>query len=114
MRFSQFGLIAVVAVIAIVAVIAVPGKRSSPRETASHSETVAKADFKGTWPFSVSRGTLRCSPPRSVLFDTTNGYEYGLNAAARADGYAPPDAIRSAPAASLTDLVNRGLALCRG
>jgi hypothetical protein len=119
---SQFAIIGIAAVVAIVVVILVPGKSSAPNSsapnssapgrTASHSEAVAKATFKGAWPFTVDHGTVLCSPPRSILFDTTNGYEYGLNAAARSDGYAPPDAIRSGRKVPLTDLVERGLKLC--
>jgi hypothetical protein len=50
-----------------------------------HSATISRATFKGTWPFTVSSGVLRCEPPDTITF-SAGGKTYAVNGPALDQG----------------------------
>ena len=58
----------------------------------AQTRIIKEADFGQAWPFTVSRGELRCSPPRIVTF-SANGVSYAVNGTASGAGFAPIDPI---------------------
>jgi hypothetical protein len=81
---------------------------------------VSRADYGDRWPFTVERGTLRCTPesPRSdrrfVTLETDKRIEFGLNGAAIGFGF--PD-VREAlqpgkTGADVQPFIALGLPLC--
>ena len=86
--------------------------RSAPR-----AETIERASFAGTWPFTVDAGELRCEPPLSVVF-RAGGEDYGVNGSARDAGYSNvtpiwlEDPSGQTPRVYLGDVTDRGLKLC--
>jgi hypothetical protein len=83
-----------------------------------HSETISQTDFNGTWPFSVSSGTLRCipdnrTPPLGAVVFKAGGASYAINGAARDAGYLlPASLIRDGTHSRLADVLLEGTTLC--
>ena len=93
-------------------------------DQSDQSETISRDSFKGTWPFTVESGTLRCDGSDgfgSVTFET-NGTVYAINGVAegRRDGkdVRPiwkdnPDRSAGGPKVYIGDVTDAGLALCK-
>jgi hypothetical protein len=97
------------------------GLSSSP---ASQSEDVGsarlhKSDFPaGTWPLTVSSGTVRCEGS-AVYFEAPDGTEYAVNGTARGQDPTPPleDIWRKDPdlpgtRIDISPVLDAGLATC--
>jgi hypothetical protein len=80
---------------------------------------INKAQFGRAWPFTVSRGYLRCVGTGVIVF-ASGGREYAVNGDAETAGYAPIEAIgkiRNVPGEArinLLPIIDRGLELCKG
>lgn len=82
--------------------------------------TVSRSEYGDTWPFTIERGTLRCTDSHQsvnrplVTLDSGDGIEYGLNGAARGFGF--PDGMKMLKAgmtgADVQPFIDRGLTLC--
>lgn len=86
-------------------------------------EPIACGNLVGAWPLTVRRGYLRCEPSirknfERVIFVAPDGSEYAVNASAHGVGYLGIKVIlkggRGGSGASLENLTERGLGLCRG
>lgn len=79
---------------------------------------VSQAEFGDAWPLTIDRGTLRCEPPGAVVFQASDGSDYGVNGIALSQGYPEIDPIWAddpdplVPKKSIGPLLDRGLALC--
>lgn len=84
----------------------------------SCTEPISRQTFHGTWPFTVSHGTLECDQPQSVYFTDPNGTSYGVNGTALDHGAKPvapiweKDPTGAAPRVYLGDVIDAGLKLC--
>jgi hypothetical protein len=117
-------------VVGVVVVVLILGSGASThsrtaqkRPLDNHSMYVSRATFKGVWPFTVKRGTLKCIlPSQSVIF-TSSGRTYAVNGMANsATDYPPIDSIWARDPKPLTpgyyekksigDVIDAGLKLC--
>jgi Protein of unknown function (DUF2511) len=82
---------------------------------------VARADYGDRWPFTIERGTVRCtrdSPQSSrllVTLDTGTGIQFGLNGAAIAFGFPDvADALQPGKTgADVQPFIDLGVPLCQ-
>lgn len=93
--------------------------RTTARPSLAGDGVVSRSTFTSTgrtWPLTVSEGTLFCEGGTQVIFTTSDGTAYGVNAAAQGAG--EWDDIRTIQAddhgtpADLTDLTQAGQQLC--
>ncbi|MEA2249923.1 MAG: hypothetical protein QOG70_165 [Solirubrobacteraceae bacterium] len=106
----------------IVCVAAVAALAAFPAGSAfagSHTITITKRSFHGTWPFTVSKGRMSCKSYGRGIGEVTfraRGRTYGLNGLALQAGYPRPDPIWKKASYGLRvtigDVLDRGLALC--
>lgn len=59
--------------------------KPTPANTGEDSGHIAKATFKGDWPFTVNEAQLGCDPPGIVV--TLDGNSYALNGTAQDMGH---------------------------
>mgnify|MGYP001588487369 CR=1 FL=1 len=100
-------------VFTLVATFALAGCSGTATTSSDHSREVSRDTFEGTWPFTVSEGTLECNG--SAVTFTTDGVTYGVNGTSLSD-HARPEAIwqdaEGGLQVDMSDMIDAGLALC--
>jgi hypothetical protein len=99
------------------AAIAIVCVGCSGSDAGTHSETVSRADFGSSWPFTVERGVLACEGAGAVTFEA-GGTTFAVNGIAAGQDFADIEPIwRDDPESpglkiNIGPVIDRGLDLC--